>query len=63
MAREEMELLRKLRKIEGIEIAHGKHYKVYYHGRMITAIPVSPNGGRRWLKNAQSTLRKAGVPL
>lgn len=58
------QLLRQIRKIDGISIKIGgsNHYKIYWHDRLVTTMPVSASDVRG-PKNARAVLKKAGVPL
>lgn len=63
--REEIELLNKLGKIDGITMrkARNNHTVVYWRGKRVATVAASPNGGRRWRANCLAELKRAGVPL
>lgn len=56
------QLVKKLIRTPGVVIKEGGtgHHKVYFHGRLITTIAKTASEPRG-MKNAISTLRKAGV--
>lgn len=56
------QLVKLISKKPGVEIKTGGsgHRKVYFHGRLITTLALSASD-TRGIKNAQATLRKAGI--
>ena len=62
MNKDVQSLIRRLRKIEGVEILGGQHPQVYLRGSYITTLPSTPSD-THWLQNTKATLRRLGIDI